>query len=222
MTPLQNAKHYFKKYKKLQQNHDAIEKQISENQKHLLQLKEIEMKLVESRDSLEELSEIYHRLIKLKYINKEKEASAKRKTEKTPAISKFLSREGWTILVGKNNRQNEYILRFLSSGNDFWLHNLTKPGSHVIIKNHKNLESPPHSTLILAARLAGYYSKTKDKENALIIHTLRKYVKKPKNAKMGKVIYSNEKTLTVMINHSDIKKEIRHLLIAKEGNDSEN
>ena len=166
---------------------------------------------------MEELAVIYHKLVMLKYIKKEKESSTKRKTEQIPMISKFLSPEGWTILVGKNNRQNEYILRFLSSGNDFWLHNLTKPGSHVIIKNHKNLESPPHSTLILAARLAGYYSKTKDKENALIIFTFRKYVKKLKNSKMGKVIYSNEKTLTVMINHSEIKKDINRLLITKEG-----
>jgi len=212
LTPLQNAKYYFKKYKKLSQNQDEIEIQTNENQKILHQLQEIHKKLAESSNSLEDLSKLYNKLFKLKYIKKEKQTPPKRKTEQTPAISKFLSPDGWTILVGKNNRQNEYILRYLSSGNDFWLHNLSRPGSHVIIKNHKNLESPPHSTLLFAARLAGYYSKTKDKENAPIIHTLRKYVRKPKDAKMGKVIYSNEKTLFVLINHNEIKKEIQRLL----------
>ena len=128
-------------------------------------------------------------------------------------ISKFLSPDGWMILVGKNNKQNEYILRHLTSGNDFWLHNLTRPGSHVIIKNHKNLETPPYSTLLLAARLAGFYSKARDKEQASIIYTQRKYVRKPKNARMGKVIYSNEKILPVTIDHQEIKREIHQMQI---------
>jgi len=214
LTPLQNAKYYFKKYKKLQQNQGEIDKRTNKNQEFLHHLQEIQKKLAESRNSLEDLSELYNKLVRLKYIKKEKEVPSKRKTEQSPAISKFLSPDGWTILVGRNNRQNEYILRYLSSGNDFWLHNLTRPGSHVIIKNHKNQESPPHSTLVFAARLAGYYSKTKDKENALIVHTLRKYVRKPKDAKMGKVIYSNEKTIPVMIDHNEIKKDIHRLLIS--------
>jgi len=144
------------------------------------------------------------------HLGKEKSNNIKRK-KKQPNISKFISPDGWTILAGKNNKQNEYILRHLSSGNDFWLHNLTNPGGHIIIKNHKNLENPPHRTLLFAARLAGYYSKTKDKEHAIIIHTQRKYVKKPKDAKPGKVIYSNEKTLPILVNHDDIKKEMHKM-----------
>ncbi len=213
LTPMQNAENYFKKYKKLQQNRGAVEKQARENQDSLQQLKEIEQRLAENRNSLEELSVLYDRLVKLGYIKKEKNGSAKRKAEGGPAISKFLSPDGWTILAGRNNRQNEYILRHLSSGNDFWLHNLTRPGGHVIIKNHKNLESPPHSTLVFAARLAAFYSKTKDKENALIIYTQRKYVRKAKDSKMGKVIYSNEKTISIETNHNETKKDIQRMLV---------
>jgi len=213
LTPMQNAKNYFKKYKKLQQNRDAVEKQARQNQDSLQQLKEIQQKLAENRNSLEELSVLYDRLIKLGYIKKEKDGTAKRKTEQGPAISKFLSSDGWTILAGRNNRQNEYILRHLSSGNDFWLHNLTRPGGHVIIKNHKNLESPPYSTLVFAARLAAFFSKTKDKENVLIIYTQRKYVRKAKDSKMGKVIYSNEKTITIETNHNETKKDIQRMLV---------
>jgi len=214
ITPLQNAKNYFKKYKKTQQNRDAVEKQARENQNSLQQLKEIQKKMAENRNSLEELSVLYDRLVKLGYIKKEKDDSAKRKAEQGPAISKFLSPDGWTILAGKNNKQNEYILRYLSSGNDFWLHNLTRPGGHVIIKNHKNMERPPHSTLVFAARLAAFYSKTKDKENTLIIYTQRKYVRKAKDSKMGKVIYSNEKTIPIETNHNEIKKDIQRMLVS--------
>jgi len=213
LTPLQNAKNFFKKYKKLQQNSNIVKNQINENIKTLQQLKELEVKLAKNSNSVEELSAIYNKLVNLKYIKKQKVSSNTRKTEQIPSINKYLSPDGWTILVGKNNKQNEYILRHCTSGNDFWLHNLTKPGSHVIIKNHKNMESPPHFTLLFAARLAGYYSKSKDKETAIIIHTQRKYVRKPKNAKPGKVIYSNEKTLPVSIDHDEIKRDINRMLI---------
>jgi predicted ribosome quality control (RQC) complex YloA/Tae2 family protein len=213
LSPVQNAKNFFKKYKKLQQNKDTLREQINENKKSLQQLKKIQLELTENPDSLETLSLLYNKLVKLKYINDKNTTKNKRKKEQGPAISKFLSPEGWVILVGKNNKQNEYILRYLSSGNDFWLHNLTRPGSHVIIKNHKNIDHPPHLTLLFAARLAGYYSKSKDKENAIIIYTQRKYVKKPKNAKPGKVIYSNEKTLTVLIDSDEIKKDINRMLV---------
>jgi predicted ribosome quality control (RQC) complex YloA/Tae2 family protein len=213
LSPVQNAKKFFKKYKKLQQNKDILRKQINENKKSLQQLKKIQLELTEDSDSLETLSSLYNKLVKLKYIHKENAGKNKRKKEQGLTINKFFSPEGWVVLVGKNNKQNEYILRHLSSGNDFWLHNLTKPGSHVIIKNHKNIDHPPYLTLHFAARLAGYYSKSKDKENAIIIYTQRKYVKKPKNAKPGKVIYSNEKTLTVLIDFDEIKKDINRMLV---------
>jgi len=214
LSPVQNAENYFKKYKKLQQNQGNIERYSEENMKSLRQLKEIRKKLEENKDSLEELSSIYEKLGKIGYIKKDKANSDRRKREQKPAISRFLSPDGWTILLGKNSKQNEYILRHLTSGNDFWLHNLSRPGGHVIIKNHKNLDSPPHLTLLFAARLAGYFSKTKDGETAFIILTMRKYVRKPKNAKLGKVIYSNEKTIPVEINHDRIKKEIYNMMLS--------
>jgi predicted ribosome quality control (RQC) complex YloA/Tae2 family protein len=212
-SPVQNAEKFFKKYKKLQQNKDILRKQINENKKSFQQLKKIQLEFIENQDSLETLTSLYNKLIKLKYLKDENAIKNKRKKAQVPAISKFLSPEGWVILVGKNNKQNEYMLRYLSSGNDFWLHNLARPGSHVIIKNHKNIDHPPYLTLLFAARLAGYYSKCKDKENAIIIYTQRKYVKKPKNAKPGKVIYSNEKTLTVLIDSDAIKKDINQMIV---------
>lgn len=215
LPPLQNARNYFKKYKNLQKNQARIKKQMLENQESLQQLNELYLKLTESKNSLKDLSALYQKLVQLNYIEKKKEIPIKGKinTTKKPSIIKFLSPDGWTILVGKNNKQNEYLLRHLSSGNDFWLHNLSKPGGHVIIKNHQNLASPPATTLDIAAKLAGYYSKTKNNENTLVIYTLRKYVKKPKNSKSGKVIYTHEKMIPVTINHEEIRKEIARMII---------
>ena len=212
LTPLQNAKLFFKKYKKLKQNNDRVKNQLKENKKAISRLFHLEEKLSEDSDSLEGLSFIYDQLIKLGYIKKDKNNLKRKKTGNDPSISRFLSHDGWTILAGKNSKQNEYILRHLSSGNDFWLHALNRSGGHIIIKNHKNLEKPPYPTLLFAANLAAYYSKAKDKENALIIFTQRKFVRKPKNSKMGKVIYSGEKTLPITVNHEETKKEINKML----------
>lgn len=213
LTPLQNAKLFFKKYKKLKQNTDRVKNQLKENTKTLSKLFYFEDKLNEEKDSLEGLSAIYNQLITLGYIKKDKNNLRRKKTRNVPAISKFLSPDGWTILAGKNSKQNEYILRHLSSGNDFWLHALNRSGGHIIIKNHKNLEKPPYPTLLFAANLAAFYSKAKNKENTLIIITQRKFVRKPKNSKTGKVIYSGEKTLSVTVNHEETKKEINKMLI---------
>jgi predicted ribosome quality control (RQC) complex YloA/Tae2 family protein len=215
LSPLQNASNYFTKYKNLQKNQEMVKKQILENQESLQQLNILFLKLTESKNSLKDLSALYQKLVQLNYIKKKKEISIKGKgiTTQKPSITKFLSPDGWTILVGKNNKQNEYLLRHLSSGNDFWLHNLSKPGGHVIIKNHQNLASPPAITLDIAAKLAGYYSKTKNNENTLVIYTLRKYVKKPKNSKLGKVIYTHEKMIPVTINHEEIRKEIARMIL---------
>ncbi len=208
LSPLQNAQQFFQRYKKLSPQRERIKKQLLENQKSLRKLKEMQLKLVESRDSLSHLLVFYQELERLNYIKKNKDKKEKNNGKKIPSIAKFTSTDGWIILVGKNNQQNEYLLRYLSGSNDFWLHHQTKPGAHVIIKNHHNLSAPPSDTLHFAARLTGYYSKVKNNEIAPIVYTLRKYVRKPKDAKTGKVVYSQEKIILVLINHKQIREDI--------------
>lgn len=212
LTPLQNAQNYFQKYKKLIAKKKMLEKQYIENQKYLKQLKGMYLTLTEKESSIIELNFLYQKLVDSNLIKEKKYKKKNNLKIKSPSPLKFISPDGWTILLGKNSQQNEYILRSLSSGNDFWLHSLTKPGAHTIIKNHHNLLTPPFETLKLAAKLTGYYSKIKDKEVALIIYTQRKYVKKPKNVKSGKVTYSQEKTLAVTIDHEEIKNDISSLI----------
>lgn len=211
LTPLQNAEYFFKKYKKLQQNKEILLEQAEMNHKTFKLLQRIQDKLVQKTVSLEELFKFKDKLVQLGFISIEKKSKSRNDT--IPAIHRFVSGDGWTILAGKNNKQNEYILRQLSSGNDFWLHNQTRPGGHILIKNHKNLNNPPYNTLLFGAQLAAYYSKCKDEETAMIVYTQRKYVRKPRNSKPGKVIYTNEKTLPVKINYEEIKRNISHYIV---------
>lgn len=213
LSPLQNAGQYFQRYKKLAPNRGINKKQLFENQESLNKLKEMFLALSKNKDSLPELTTLYQKLVRLNYIKKKKRSQNKNVARRVPSLQKFLSIDGWTVLLGKSNLQNEYLLRHLSNGNDFWLHHQTRPGAHVLIKNHQSLPSPPPDTLNFAARLAGYYSKVKNNEVAQIVYTLRKYVKKPKDSRAGKVIYSQEKTIAVLINHEQIKKEINQMMV---------
>lgn len=213
LSPLQNAHLFFQKYKKLTANRERNKKQLLENQNSLKRIEEMLLALSKNKDSLSDLSTLHQKLMQLNYIKNKKEDRNKNIRGREPSLQKFLSADGWAILVGKNNQQNEYLLRHLSNGNDFWLHHQTRPGAHVLIKNHQCLPAPPPDTLNFAARLTGYYSKIKNDETAQIVCTLRKYVKKLRNSKSGKVIYSQEKTTTVLINHEQIKKDINKMIV---------
>ena len=78
-------------------------------------------------------------------------------------------------------------------------------GSHVIIKNKGMAQTPPLETLIEASNLAVYFSKAKNENKVQVDYTLKKYVKKPKNAKPGMVIYSQEKSLFISLDMEILK-----------------
>ncbi len=211
LSPLQNVQQLFQRYKKLASDKKGVQKQLLENQKPLKQLQEFLIELGTARNSISRLTTLYEKLIELDIIKNKRERTIKGSGQRIPTPLKFISADDWTILVGKNNRQNEYILTNLSRGNDFWLHNESRSGAHVLIKNHQNLAAPPPATLNFAARLAGYYSKVKDGETAPIVYTFRKYVRKPKDVKVGKVVYSQEKSIPVRIAYEEIEKEIKKM-----------
>ena len=105
---------------------------------------------------------------------------------------KFTAPSGRTILVGKNNLQNDKLTA-TAQPNEVWLHVKDMPGSHVIIVG----ENPDDDTILYAARLAAANSKGRASSRVPVDYTLRRYVKKPGGAKPGFVIYTNQRTLYV-------------------------
>ena len=101
--------------------------------------------------------------------------------------------------------QNDFLTLKLASGNDTWLHAKNIQGSHIIIRNKGIKQTTPLGTLIQAANLAAHFSKAKKENKVLVDYTLKKYVKKPKNAKPGMVIYSHEKSLWIKIDTEEIR-----------------
>ena len=103
------------------------------------------------------------------------------------------SREGFTILIGRNSRQNEEVTFHQATGNDLWLHARGVPGAHVIIK--AGGREIPRATINQAASLAAYYSQARGSTSAPVDYTLQRHVRHMKNGGPGMVIYEREKTI---------------------------
>jgi len=103
------------------------------------------------------------------------------------------SRDGFTILIGKNSRQNEEVTFHQASAHDTWLHARGVPGAHVIIK--AGGREIPQSTVEQAASLAAYYSQARASTHVPVDYTLQRYVRHMKGGGPGMVIYEREKTL---------------------------
>lgn len=122
----------------------------------------------------------------------------------TPVLMEFRISGGLTVLVGKNNRQNDYLTLKVARPEDLWLHVKDLPGSHVIIRSQGQGEIP-EAALREAAQLAAYFSQARHSGQVPVDYTLRKHVRKPRGAKPGMVIYDQQKTLYVTPDENIIK-----------------
>lgn len=103
---------------------------------------------------------------------------------------------GYKAYVGKNNKQNDFIISKLASPNDLWFHIHNCPGSHVLLKISDNV-APDDATIYECCRLAKKYSSAAESTKAGVIYTMRKYIKKPPKANLGYATYKNEKEIIV-------------------------
>ena len=102
--------------------------------------------------------------------------------------------DGFSVFVGKNNKQNDYLTTKLAKANDLWFHTQDIHGSHVILKADGNISD---DVLVKCAEIAAKHSKAKDSSNVPVDYCKVQYVKKPNGAKPGMVIFTNNKTLNV-------------------------
>ena len=193
-TPAQNAQYYYKLYNKAQRVLKNQSRLIKETQEELDYLESISQHLSMSTHA-DEVSEIREELVRGGYI---REQSKNRGVKKQSLLSKphrFLSSDGFEILVGKNNIQNDQLTLKNARSNDLWLHTKNIHGSHVIVRTEG--KPVPNTTILEAANLAAYYSKGHSSANVPVDYCLRKNVKKPGGAKPGMVIYEQHKTIYV-------------------------
>jgi predicted ribosome quality control (RQC) complex YloA/Tae2 family protein len=192
-SPSENAQNYFSKYQKAKNAmvivHEQIEKAKDEIQYFEQLLQQLESALPK------DIEEIREELEEEGYL-RAKKTSKKKKVNHKPEVEEYTSTEGTTILVGKNNKQNDYLTNRMANKNDIWLHTKEIPGSHVVIKD----ENPSETTINEAANIAAYFSKARESSSVPVDYTMVKQVKKPKGAKPGFVIYEGQQTIYVTPN----------------------
>lgn len=99
--------------------------------------------------------------------------------------------EGYTILVGKGDAENDRLTFGVAEPRDFWLHVSGPAGSHVILRNPGNLGLPelPRTVVERAAELAAWHSKARGSRGKVEVHLCRVAdVRKPRGFAPGQVL----------------------------------
>lgn len=196
ISPSANAKKFFKKYKKLQNTVSIIEKQKEAIKLELDYLDSIVYE-INNCANLDELEAIIAEISEDYGISNVKKDESTKKTKKPVAnMPTEYKIDGYTILVGKNNKQNDNLTCKIAKKNDLWFHTKDIHGSHVVLRLDKNKKATD-SIIYKCATIAAYYSKAKLSQNVPVDYTFIKYVRKPNGAKPGMVIYTDNKTLYV-------------------------
>ena len=185
----ENAQRYFKLYTKSKTTKEKSEQMLSELEMEREYLENI-LYSVEKAENLRELEEIKDELGLLKLPPHPSPLPKERERE----LLKF-DINGFEVYVGKNNKQNDYIISKLSKDEDYWFHTRLCAGSHVLLKVRET--EPDDATLFECCKLAREYSSATQPSKIGVIYTKRKFIKKPPKAPLGYVIYKNEKEVLV-------------------------
>ena len=190
LSPSRNAQKYFTKYDKLKASVAHVIEQ--------LRLANAEIDYFENILSQIEIAspadvqDIKVELQEQGYIKQRNKGKKKRKIRASKP-EEFHASDGTTILVGKNNLQNDRLSFKTANKNEFWFHVKDMPGSHVIVRS----TAPTDETIQEAAELAAYFSKGRNSDHVPVDYLRVKQLHKPNGAKPGFVIFRGQKTLSV-------------------------
>ena len=207
-----NANRYFNKYHKLRRALELVPAQIEQNAVELATIEQLLVDLMLAENPAEvvlvkaEVQAAGYIRGKVLLDKKAQKAAKKGAGGKAGKGAKgkpvapgggvplhIQSRDGFTILVGKNSRQNEEVTFHQATANDVWLHARGVAGAHVIIKAAGR--EVPRSTIEQAAKLAAYYSEGRGSTSVTVDYTLQRHVRHMKGGGPGMVIYERERTL---------------------------
>ena len=190
-TPCVNAKRFFKKYQKLKNTLVIVGLQKQETIKELTYIESIVYEL-ENCSSIEEVSEIFEEISE-NVIFKEKTKQYQKK-EKTKVRKSFLTKnknvsfnplkytiDNYTLFVGRNNKENDYLTLKYAKKTDLWFHTKDIHGSHAILQIATTI--PKEDILIKCAEIVALHSKAKHSSNVPVDYCEVKFVKKPNGAK---------------------------------------
>lgn len=192
ISPSANANKYFKDYKKSYTAEQTLTALTKKDRQELAYFDAV-LDSINRSSTLSDLQEIREELEETGYIKKTQ--GKRKKNNSNSAFKEYTSLEGYRILVGKNNKQNDLITTQIASKLDLWFHTKDIAGSHVLVMSGGKEVSD--QTVLQAATLAAKNSKAAASSKVAVDYTPVKFVKKPNGAKPGMVIYTTNKTIFV-------------------------
>lgn len=191
-----NAQNYFKKFGKYKTAIKEKKLQLDETLQEVEYLESVAA-FIDRVKSLEEVELLKNELMETGFIRRRQtktQARGQNKIDK-PKPQKYTISSGKTVLVGRNNKENDWLTFKKASSQDIWFHTKDIHGSHAILFTEG--ESPSEEELFQAAAIAAYHSKAQTSQNVPVDYTRARYVKKPAGSKPGYVIFTHNKTLYV-------------------------
>jgi len=190
-SPSQNAQYYYNEYKKSVTAEKKLAEQIQKGEEELQYLDSVFDALTRANSE----NDIIQLRLELREQGYVRSAGGKAKPPKALPPIEYKSSDGFTILVGRNNHQNDQLSLKFAEKTDIWLHTQTITGSHTLILTDGG--TPPDRTIEEAAVIAAVNSRGRNSSLVPVDYCLARYVRKPSGAKPGKVIFTNYKTAFV-------------------------
>jgi predicted ribosome quality control (RQC) complex YloA/Tae2 family protein len=188
-SPPDNAQAYFGRYRKAQRAAEGGAARLQEVDLALQDLEQLETDL-ELAASRPEIDEVRAALVEAGHV-RAKNGKLPRTVRSEPLS--LTSPDGFTILVGRNSRQNDRVTFRRAQGEDWWFHARGVSGAHVVVRSQGH--ALPPDTIRRAAELAAYYSRLRDESNVEVDYTRRRHVRRIPGAAPGLVTYSQERTV---------------------------
>jgi predicted ribosome quality control (RQC) complex YloA/Tae2 family protein len=186
-----NAQKHFSRYRKAKKGQDEIKKHLGKTRVEIKYCEELLYAIENNEDA--SLEEIRQEMIEIGFLREKQKNQRKSAALPQPLI--FKASSGRTILVGRNNRQNDYITFKAAVRRDSWFHVRQLPGGHVILKEAPY--PPPPEDCEEAAFLAAYFSRGRDSGAVAVDYTEVRHVRRRPGGKPGFVFYENHSTITV-------------------------
>lgn len=185
LTLKENAKKFYKQYNKEKTSNVKLQEfvEVGIQKKNLLESVLYSVEISENMSDLLELTD-----------EVEEGKSSVNKNQKSALEPLRIDLENETrIYIGKNNKQNDYIVSKLSDDEDLWFHTKDCAGSHVLLKT----QNVTDELILKCANFAKKYSSASNSSKIGVIYTKRKYLRKPPKANLGYVTYKNEKEIVI-------------------------
>lgn len=198
LTPQENVQRLFRRYAKARKARDSIKEQLRANREELAYAGDIRQ-AIRFAESQRELDEPRREMIAAAYAADDigRHKTAAKGGAKTPPLPprSFVTADGFTVLIGRNNRQNDRLSLKQAAPFDIWLHAHEIPGSHVIIQTEGR--EVPESSLLTAAAWAAWFSQSREADRVDVDILPAGRLRKPAGSRPGYVVYTGQRTVRV-------------------------